>query len=451
MSGDAPTRVRHARVSPAQRLAGLRNNTLLRRAAMVASGAAAGQLILAAASPILSRWFDPEAFGLLGAFLGVATLLGTCGAFRLELAIQAADTDDEADDVAVLALRTAFVVALLAAVVIIALAVGRGSTDSMLWLVPPTALAITAFNTGVFRSIRAGHFTSVARARLLLGIGTVVPQLLAGALGAGAFGLLIGPLIGWGAAALILLGRAGVQPTRSLTESGATLLKRHRRFPLFSVWSGLFNRGALEVPAVLLLAFFDQRAAGLFYLCNRVLVVPANVVADGLYQSFLNQAGELARTDAAGLHRRTRNLVGSLAIAVVVPVGIGMLVVPPLLPVVFGAAWEDAGPLALRLLPMVATLVIAVPVSSQLWLLGRQDLELLRDAGRFVAVVAVFVTANAADWTLTRTVTAYSIVMGLAYLTTAGLALWVTARHRVPTAPAVDEAAARTGEVPSRG
>lgn len=426
----------------------LRTNDLIRRAAMVASGAAAGQIAVAAASPILSRWFDPESFGLLGAFLGLATILGTCGALRFELAVQSAATEDEAENVAALALRTAAASAVLALAVVAIVGLSGTTREitglgSARWLLPPTMLAVSVFNVGVFWSIRRGLFRSVARARVVLGVGTVAPQLLAGLLGFGVIGLLIGPLVGWGTAALVLLVAARLNPARPSGEPLGVLVKRHRRFPLFSLWSALFNRGALEIPVIMLLALFDQRAAGLFYLCNRVLIVPANVIAEGVYQSFLNRAGELARTNADELRRLTRRTVGMLAGAVVVPVAIGMAVIPPAIPIVFGAAWQDAGPLALRLLPMVGTLLIAVPVSSQLWLLGRQELELGRDALRFFAVLAVFVISRTAEWSLITTVTAYSIVMGAAYLTTVGLVLYVTGRHQVsnekPVVPTTNE------------
>lgn len=435
------------------RAATLRGSSLLRRAALVTSGAAAGQLTVAAASPILSRWFDPEAFGLLGAFLGIATILGTCGALRFELAVQSATTDAEAEDVALLAIKTAAFASLLA-LLLIAAVVLSGSASSVnglgsaLWLVPPTMLSISVFNVGIFWSIRQARFRSVARARVLLGVGTVAPQLVAGYLGLGILGLLLGPVVGWGLAAILLLASGRFKPLRPTVEPMAELARRHRRFPLFSVWSALFKRGALELPAIMLLALFDQRAAGLFYLCNRALLVPANVIAEGVYQSFLNRAGELARTDADGLRALTRRTIRTLAAVVVIPVILGMLTVPTLLPIVFGPAWTDAGPLAIRLLPMVGVLMVAVPVSSQLWLLGRQDLELFRDAARFFAVLAVFVTGRVADWSLATTVTGYAIVMSAAYLATVGLVLHTTGQHEVsdptleispsPTAPKVE-------------
>ncbi len=406
----------------ADRLGGSR---LISRAATVAGGTAAGQGIVALASLVLSRWFSPDDFGRLAVFLALSSLLGTCAAFRLEQAVQAAETDEEAHDVATLALRVAGCSGAIAlVVVVVALIFDKTlALGSVILLVPVTGLAVATFNVGISRAIRSATFGLVARARIVLGAGTVAPQLIAGALGGGAFGLLIGPLFGWGLAALLLLSGTSLRFGQPLTMSWTDLIRRHRRFPTISVWSALFNRGALEVPAIMVLAVFDERSAGLFYLCNRVLVVPANVIADGFYQSFLNEAGALARTDLAELRRRTFALVRNIALAVVVPIAVAMVVVPPMFPIIFGEPWRDAGPIAVRLLPMIATLVIGVPVSSQLWLHGRHDLELARDIARFGGVLAVFIAANVENWSLLTAVTAYSIVMAVAYLTTTALAL----------------------------
>lgn len=401
--------------------------TLLRRALTVVTGAAAGQLIVALSSPVLSRWFSPDDFGLLGAMLGVATTLGTSGALRLELATQLPKSDKESTDIGRLALRTGLattVVAGLGLAILRALNLGFDSL-SFLWLIPLTAFAITTFNTVVLLSVRRGNFRDVARARTWLGAATVAPQLFAGATGAGIIGLLVGPLAGWAVAGLVLLRSTGFDPFAPTESSAMSLLRRYRRFPTYSVASALFNRGALELPPLLLLMLFDQRAAGLFFLCNRVLIVPANVIADGIYQSFLHQSGEASRNDD-DVHDQVKRLVRFISTAVVVPIGLAMVVVPPLFPIVFGDAWADAGPMAIRLLPMIAMLLIAVPIASQLWLAGRQELDLIRDGLRFAAVLVVFLISRTFEWDVLTTITAYSAVMSAAYAFTVFLVLRVT-------------------------
>lgn len=413
--------------------------TLLGRALTVATGAAAGQLIVALSSPILSRWFSPENFGLLGAMLAVATTLGTSGALRLELATQIPKSDSESVDIAKLAFRAGIVTSTLAGVALLALrAAGTGFTDgALLWLIPLTALAITTFNTLVLVSVRRGQFRDVARARTWLGAATVAPQLVAGALGAGAVGLLIGPLAGWTVAAMVLLRGTGFTPFAVLETSATSLVRRYRRFPTFSVASALFNRGAIELPPLFLLALFDQRIAGLFFLCNRVLIVPANVIADGIYQSFLHQSGEASRNNI-DVHGQVKRLVQFMSVAIIVPVGLAAVVLPPFFPVAFGEAWADAGPMAVRLLPMIAMLLITVPIASQLWLAGRQDLDLVRDALRFCAVGAAFLISRALEWDALTTITAYSAAMCAGYAFTVVLVLRVTASSGAPAANVED-------------
>ncbi len=57
-------------------LSRLRGNSFARGAAVLGSGTALGQLILVAFSPVLSRLYTPEAYGVYGlyqTFVGIAT------------------------------------------------------------------------------------------------------------------------------------------------------------------------------------------------------------------------------------------------------------------------------------------------------------------------------------------------------------------------------------------
>ena len=390
---------------------GDRPNGLLRRAATVASGAALGQIALLAVAPVLTRWYSPEEFGLFGAFFAASAILGLVATLRLELAIPLPSSDQDAAAVARLADVSVIAIAM------VVLAVVTMASDSFLlaplgvtaWLLAPSALAIGAFNIRTHRAVRHDRFATAGRARVVLGVGTAVTQLALAPLGLGGVGLALGPLVGYVAASLLLSTGAPTTPA-----SGSTMkeqLRRYRRFPLFSVWSALFNRGALELPTIVLLALFGQASAGAFYVAYRITVLPANLLTDSLHQAFLHRGGALARTDAAALASLTRRTVARLAAAAIPVCGLGMLLAPSLVPRVFGAEWDAAGNYARALLPAIGASIVVAPVASIMWITDRQRTELVRNIARFVLVLAAFTLAEARSWGPERTVWAYSAAM----------------------------------------
>lgn len=425
----------------------MNGNGVLRRAATVASGAALGQVALLAAAPVLTRWYSPEAFGLFGAFFATSAILGLVATLRLELAIPLPSADDDAAAVARLADMS------VVGVSVVVLTVVAAAIDSSLiaplgvtaWLLAPSALAIGAFNIRTHRAVRHDQFARAGRARVVLGVATAITQLALAPFGIGGLGLALGPLVGYVAASLLLsTGQpAAAAPRSTMREQ----LHRYRRFPLFSVWSALFNRGALEFPTVALLALFGQASAGAFYLAYRITVLPANLLTESLHQAFLHRGGALARTDAAELASLTRRTVAGLAAAAIPVCGLGMILAPTLVPLVFGPEWDAAGSHARALLPAIGASIVVAPVASIMWITDRQRTELVRNVARFVLVLIAFALARAGSWGPEQTVWAYSGAMVAGQLLLLVFVLHAVSAHEIST-PAKDAADAHTDPLP---
>ena len=392
--------------------------TFVRRAAIAASGAAAGQLAVVLSSPLLTRWFSPDDFGRLGAFLGIASIASLVSTLRLDAAVPLPADDDEARRVVDVALLASSIMAAVAVVVLVLLwqtTSTLGDWSGIAALSVPTMIGMAAFNTVVVWCVRVDRFGTTALARVWLGLVTVAVQIGAGALGAGTMGLLIGPAIGWTSGALVLTLGARLGH-RSSPLHVAELLRRYRRFPMFSTAAAVLNRGAQELATIGFLLVFGPTEAGWFYLCSRSLTVPANVLASGASQSFVHRAGPLARTDLPSFRRLTRSTSLTMGLATAPFALGGMVLVPALLPMVFGQQWDEAGRLAVVILPSIVALMACVPVGHALVLLERNDLDLIRDIARFCGVGLVFLAAALFHLSLLLTVGLLSAVMSIMYL-----------------------------------
>ena len=64
----------------------LPRNRFARSVSVLVGGTAAGQIIVMAASPILTRLYSPEDFGLLSVYAGLLGILGVIASLRYQLA-----------------------------------------------------------------------------------------------------------------------------------------------------------------------------------------------------------------------------------------------------------------------------------------------------------------------------------------------------------------------------
>src|SRR5690606_9512079 len=90
-----------------------------RNVATLISGSAVAQAIPVAISPILTRIYTPEEFGIFATYLGIAAIASVLVTGRYELAIMLPERDEDAIQVAALSLLLTFVVSLFLLVVAI--------------------------------------------------------------------------------------------------------------------------------------------------------------------------------------------------------------------------------------------------------------------------------------------------------------------------------------------
>jgi O-antigen/teichoic acid export membrane protein len=77
------------------------------------TGMMIAQAIPIAISPILTRIYTPEDFGLLALFLAIFSILSIIATGRYELAIMSPESDDEAKDIVFLSILVALFVFLI--------------------------------------------------------------------------------------------------------------------------------------------------------------------------------------------------------------------------------------------------------------------------------------------------------------------------------------------------
>jgi len=414
---------------------------LVRRATRLGSGTVLGQLAIVVAAPILTRAYGPSAFGSFGAMMSVAAILGLVSTLRLELAIPLPADDSIADQLGQLAIRAAGVISVAVFVLVAAtkLIFEFDPLGSTAWLLAPLVWAIGIFNVCILRTVRRDDFGTAGRSRAMLGLATVGLQLALIPTGLDAFALALGPVAGYLAASAVLTSHGDHGPRASWAVLRETLTK-YRRYPLFSVWSALFNRLALELPALVFIVLFGDASAGRLYLAFRITLLPANVITESLHQAFLHRAGRLSAEEPAALRSLTHRTVFGLGAIAIPGCMTAALIAPRALPALFGTGWEQTADYAVALLPLIATTLVVSPVASIMWITDNQILELGRNVIRFVLVAGAFALAFAREWSDQQTVWAYSLAMSVAQLLLLALVLRAAKHHTPENAAALTSA-----------
>lgn len=406
----------------------LRHDRFLRRLALLSSGTLVGHGLVVLVSPLLTRLYSPEEFGLLGVFTALSGIVGSSIALRYDFAVPVAGTDEEAAGLVVTALAAVAGLTLALGLVVgrlgpwLAEVTNTPGLVAVLCLLPLSLLLWGGSLPLSFWSIRRDAYRVVAVNRTLRFLAQALAQLGLGLLGAGGPGLVLGLLLGYLASlghflrALPAVDRARLRAVRPARV--AALAARHWRYPAFSSSSGLLQAASQFLPTILMATLYGPTVAGWFALAQRMLELPVALLSTSASAVYL---GELRGLDGAGVRRlflRTAGrflALGGLGMAPLLVAG------PQLFALVFGEPWRAAGAMAQCLVAVQLARFVVIPISQTLNVLQRQDLHLLAAALNLVALGLAFGLGHGLALPPVATLLLFSLGSAAAYLVLLGL------------------------------
>ena len=382
----------------------------------IVGGGAAGQLLALLASPLLSRLYTPDQFGVLASYVSILTMLIVVVNLRFDFAIVRPETDEEAGRVLWIALGSAVVVS-VAALGLSPVVQAQMRTDLptfLIWLLPLGLLLAGVYQALSFWAVRQGAAGVIGSTRVFQSFTAVGLQVGLGLSPLAPYGLLSGFMAGQvvGLRHLARTVPRSVWKAPSLREV-ALVFKQYRRFPLLSLPSGLANSAALQLPVLYVATKHGLEVAGFLALAQRVLGSPLDLIGAGVSQAFM---GELSKnqTDRQAIKVMFNKLSRTLLMFSVPVLVIGALC-PFVFGTLFGSSWRSAGLIAAVLSPMYASRLLGGALAQTMVILDRLKWMFFIDLTRLVLVLgAFFIFLNEMNYM--PFLIAYSSIMTSLYL-----------------------------------
>lgn len=329
--------------------------------AVVAGGAAGAQVITMAFSPLITRLYGPEAFGLAGAFVAIVSVIAPTVAMAYPIAIVLPKEETDAVDLIRLSFYIAVAVSALAFLVFGLMGETVLKIVALEQLAPfalliPVVLFISAWiQIAQYFLVRHNAFRITARitvlqtliinsAKAVLGAFFPFGAVLIGLQAAGS--ALNGTLLTVAASKLWRTNSKSTRPGQDApgekTDNLLSQAKKYKDFPLFRAPQNLINAVSQSLPIVILAALFGPAAAGFYALGRTVLGLPSSLVAQAVGTVFYSRISEAGNS---GEKKYPLILKATLGLAAVgaVPFAVIFFFGPWLFEFVFGVGWAGAG------------------------------------------------------------------------------------------------------------
>jgi O-antigen/teichoic acid export membrane protein len=343
------------------------------------------------ASPITSRLFGPEAYGLASLFRSGAVVLAAITCLRYEMAIVLPKEDEDAAQLFAICGLTLVGMTTLTAILTyffgarLLLYLNAVELTPVLWLLPITVFLMGLQLPSKFWYTRQKRFGINAAGSALINFPIAVAEIIGGSVGfrAGAdlvvirmFGMFFAPTFFWWRLLKgdlhFIIGK--VNPGGILSSA-----KKYIKFPLFDTGSILLTLLSIQAPIFLLTSFFSPSVCGLYAKAMYMLDLPSFVIGKSVGEVFLQEsaAAKAARINLAGLFETVFNrmiTIGTLPFATLAIIG------PEFFDLYLGTRWTESGVYAQILMPQVFLTFLFGSIETLFGTLGKQKLNLLTNA-----------------------------------------------------------------------
>lgn len=393
-------------ISVPQRVGSLfRDRPFFKSVALLAGGTAAAQAIGILSTPLVTRLYPPEHFGVLAVFVSILGITTPLATLRYAVTIPIAEDEELADNV----LRLCFLVTLVLSL-LFALGLGFfGSTISQrypdndasryFWLLP-----VCLFTTGLYQALsgwglRTKQFKLIARTSLSQGVSSASTKIGLGVFGVRPLGLLLGYFMSQAAGLGCILRALIRQKPRFFREGSwrgmGYAARRFARFPLLQGWSQFLLGLGIQLPVLLVAALYGAKAAGFFGLAFNMVNMPMNILGQSVGQVYFAEIAQYGKSRPDKILALSLSVAKKLLLIAAGPLAVIAILGPLLFGLVFGQEWGEAGIYARLLSIYILSGFVTAPIAQCLNVLEMQVLQILVNVLRVAVLLAAFMACKA--------------------------------------------------------
>lgn len=330
----------------------IKGNDYFTNISTMAGGVFLSQIITILLSPILTRLYGPESFGLIASFLAIVNILTVVATLRYENVLVMPDKDQIAKNIMAFAILlvlgcsiTYFLIIAFVSDEVISLFFDQKRQHWIFW-VPFMVLVNGLFY--LFRNwlIRKKSYKTISAAGVFKSVSLNGVLLTAGILNSSPENFLLANIIAQIVETSYLYFRIYQTDDRILRgiifKDTLNAAHRYREFPKYSLVADLVNVFSVQNPVLLLSFFFGVSTVGFFSLTERILGVPVKVISSSTLEVYKQKAAEEYSINGNCKDTFIKTFKYLVVVAIVPTLAVAFLS-PAVFEWAFGDGWKQAG------------------------------------------------------------------------------------------------------------
>ncbi|MBD3829824.1 MAG: oligosaccharide flippase family protein [Arcobacter sp.] len=360
------------------------------------TGASFAQAIPIAISPILTRIYTPQDFGVFALFLAIVGFFSVSASLRYEQAILVPKEDEDAVNIFALGfLINVFISIFLFFVVAIfhqeiTNLFNNKEIGTWLWFAPLTIFFTGFFNLLTYWNNRKKHYSNITKATIIKSIILAISQIIIGAIKSGAAGLVGGQILS-AILSNMRLAKALLNNKKLLKEISKESIvyqsKKYIDFPKYQAPHAMLNNLSSNLPTFVFSSIFNMGIVGFYSLATRIVFAPLGIISNASAKVYSQKVSELYNNQEDAFSFTVRFLK-SLAKKIILPFSIIVIFAPTIFGFIFGENWREAGVYTQILSPWIALNLLASTIAFIPSLVGMQKKAFMTGIVQLLLIVA---------------------------------------------------------------
>jgi len=329
----------------------LRKSELVKNISTLAAGTALAQLIPILISPILRRYYTPEAYGAYTVYLSLIGILIVVSSLKYELAIILPRKDKQAANLFFLTVILSFLINILLLLIILVWKSGLVNFlnipekyGNFLYFVPLATFLFSFYQSANYWLIHKKRFLAISLNKFIRR-GTEGSSQIGLKFIHSSYGLIWGDILGHIANVISISSqmlKSGLSVKFFSRPKLNYVAKKYKKYPKFNVIPSMMSACSYLLPAILINKIYSSENAGFFDLSKLVLSIPFALIATSISNVLLQRIAEKYKSGKS-LVRELTSILGIVIIIAATEVVVIRLFGVELFKLVFGDAWEVSG------------------------------------------------------------------------------------------------------------
>lgn len=323
-----------------------------KKVAILIFGTSVAQLITIGFTPLLSRIYNPDDFGLFAIIFGISSIISTVIGGRYEIALVQPENDRESLNLSFIsAMSMIFFTSIFTLFIIFfenQLNQILNINKDIIILIPLMSFFIGLFNILNMLNTRFELYKSIAFAKISRSvIQNLLPVILSFSF-ISSKNLIIGYISGFIVTYIVLLKNRFYQILFSKYLSLKHLfylMKKYKDFPLYSAPASLVDSISQQLPLIFIFYIGGELMNGLYFLAARLISIPTSLIGVSFGQVFYKDVTTYINSNKPIMPLLT-NAIKKLSL-IAVPIFILIYFLSPtIFPIIFGEEWKESGNIA---------------------------------------------------------------------------------------------------------